>query len=76
MLQFYREATKIIERPFKTIDCSSNILCVQWKPIKVRADKNKFVIYTAEANIVELTFYERTYSCIAVSPKGEICISL
>ena len=44
--------------------------------VSCRADKNKFVIYTADANIVELTFYERTYSCVALSPKGELCISL
>jgi hypothetical protein len=39
-------------------------------------DKNKFVIYTNEGRIQEMTFYERSYNVLDFSSKGEICISL
>ena len=39
-------------------------------------DKNKFVIYTNEGRIQELTFFERSYNVLDFSSKGEICISL
>ena len=39
-------------------------------------DKNKFLIYTNQGIIQELTFFEKSYSVLDFSCKGEICISV
>lgn len=39
-------------------------------------DKNKFVIFTSKGNVQEFTFAEKSFSVLALSCKGEICMSM
>ena len=63
---------------YKIIDCQHKIISIAWKHRNPNypADKNKFVIYTNEGHIQELTFYEKVYNVLDFSCKGEICISV
>lgn len=51
-----------------------------WKPAfslnNMQSQKNKFIIYTSDFKIQEMSFHERSFATLAFSSKAEICMSV
>lgn len=65
---------------FKSMDCKNNVLSLTWKPKNTNQvsafDKNKFVVFSNEGKIQEYTFFEKNFSVLDISSKGELCLSI